>query len=248
VRSPRIVTLDAVWRVSRVASTASTNADVADVARAGEPEGYVLVADEQTAGRGRLGRSWSSPPGTSLSVSVLLRPSGPPATMWSWLPLLVGVATAEAVRAVSAVDAVLKWPNDVQRDGRKLAGILVERVETPVGPAAVAGVGMNITSAPEPAASLADTGVTRDGVLDAMLSRLAEWYQRWLAEPGGGGLAEAYRQVCGTLGQQVRVELPGDSAITGRAIGIDDAGRLILSTSAGERIVGAGDIVHLRPH
>ena len=237
-----------MWRVSRVVSTASTNADVADAARAGEPEGYVLVADEQTAGRGRLGRSWSSPPGTSLLLSALLRPSGPPAAMWSWLPLLVGVATVEAVRAACAADAVLKWPNDVQRDGRKLAGILVERIETPVGPAAVAGVGMNITSAPEPAASLADTGVTRDGVLDALLSRLADWYQRWLAQPGASDLAAAYRQACGTLGQQVRVELPGGSAVTGRAVGIDEAGRLVLSTSAGERIVGAGDIVHLRPH
>ena len=174
VGPPRIVTLDAVWRVSRVASTASTNADVAGAARAGEPEGYVLVADEQTAGRGRLGRSWSSPPGTSLSVSVLLRPAGPPATMWSWLPLLVGVATVEAVRAVSADDAVLKWPNDVLRDGRKLAGILVERVETPVGPAAVAGVGMNLAAAPEHAASLVDTGASRDRVLDAALSRVPE--------------------------------------------------------------------------
>lgn len=236
-----------MWRVSRVASTASTNADVAEAARAGEPEGYVLVADEQTAGRGRLGRSWSSPPGTSLSVSVLLRPGEPPAAMWSWLPLLVGVAAVEAVRAVAAVDAVLKWPNDVQRAGHKLAGILVERVETPVGPAAVAGVGMNITSAPDAAASLADTRVTRDEVLDAVLSRLADWYQRWLAEPGGSDLAEAYRKACVTLGRQVRVELPGGRAITGLAIGIEEAGRLVLSTSAGERVVGAGDIVHLRP-
>ncbi|HEX6338300.1 MAG TPA: biotin--[acetyl-CoA-carboxylase] ligase, partial [Jiangellaceae bacterium] len=160
----------------------------------------------------------------------------------------VGVAAVEAVRAVAAVDAVLKWPNDVQRDGRKLAGILVERVETPVGPAAVAGVGMNITSAPEAAASLADTGVTRDEVLDAVLSRLADWYQRWLVEPGGSDLAAAYRKACVTLGRQVRVDLPGGRAITGRVIGIDEAGRLVLATSAGERVVGAGDIVHLRPH
>lgn len=241
-----MVTLDAVWRVSRVATTASTNADVAAAARAGEPEGYVLAADQQTAGRGRLGRSWSSPPGTSLSVSALLRP-GTPVTTWSWLPLLVGVATVEAVHAVSAVDAVLKWPNDVLRDGRKLAGILVERVETSAGPAAVAGMGMNIGWAPEYAASLADTLVTRDDVLDAVLSRLADRYQRWSADPYGPDLATAYREACVTLGRQVRVELPGGSAISGRAVGIDDAGRLILSTSSGQRVVGAGDIVHLRP-
>jgi BirA family biotin operon repressor/biotin-[acetyl-CoA-carboxylase] ligase len=234
--------------VSRVASTGSTNADVAAAARAGEPEGFVLVADEQTAGRGRLGRGWSSPPGTSLSVSVLLRPPRPPTTGWSWLPLLVGVAAREAVRDVAAVDAALKWPNDVQRDGRKLAGILVERVETLRGPAAVAGIGMNITAAPEGAASLSDTGVTRDGVLDALLARLAAWYQRWVSAPDGPELPEAYRRACATIGQRVRAELPGGGTITGRARAIDPDGRLVLSTAAGDRVIGAGDIVHLRPH
>ncbi|HEU4539927.1 MAG TPA: biotin--[acetyl-CoA-carboxylase] ligase [Jiangellaceae bacterium] len=232
--------------MSRVASTASTNADVADAARAGEPEGYVLVADEQTAGRGRLGRRWSSPPGTSLSVSVLLRPADVPATAWSWLPLLLGVAAVEAVRDSAAVEAVLKWPNDVQRDGRKLAGILVERVETPTGPAAVAGIGMNIAAAPEDAVSLADTGAGRDVVLDALLTRLAAWYQRWLAAPGGAELAEAYQHACGTLGRHVRVVLPGGGTITGRATGIDADGRLVLSTPNGECTIGAGDIIHLR--
>jgi BirA family biotin operon repressor/biotin-[acetyl-CoA-carboxylase] ligase len=177
----------------------------------------------------------------------LLRPSGLPTRAWSWLPLLVGVAAVEAVGDAAAVDAVLKWPNDVQRDGRKLAGILVERADTPAGPAAVAGIGMNITSAPEDAASLADTGATRDDVLTALLARLATWYRRWLLTPGGPELAEAYRLSCGTLGQHVRVELPGGGTITGRAAGIDADGRLVLSTSAGERAIGAGDIVHLRP-
>ncbi|HEX6326322.1 MAG TPA: biotin--[acetyl-CoA-carboxylase] ligase [Jiangellaceae bacterium] len=233
-----------MWRVSRVASTGSTNADVAAAARAGEPEGYVLVADEQTAGRGRLGRPWSSPPGTSLSVSVLLRPPLP--TGWSWLPLLVGVAAREAVGDVAAVDAALKWPNDVQRGGRKLAGVLVERVDTPQGPAAVAGIGMNITSAPAGAAALSDTGVTRDGVLDALLARLAAWYQHWVSAPDGPELPEAYRRSCATIGQQVRVELPGGASITGLARDIDSDGRLVVSTASGDEVVGAGDIVHLR--
>ncbi len=180
-------------------------------------------------------------------MSVLLRPTELPATTWSWLPLLVGVAAAEAVRDVAGVDAVLKWPNDVQREGRKLAGILVERIDTPTGPAAVAGIGMNITSAPDDAASLADTGTTRDGILTALLSRLGDWYQKWLPDPAGPELQAAYRRACGTLGQQVRVELPGGGTINGRATDIDADGRLVLSTSDGERAIGAGDIVHLRP-
>lgn len=236
-----------MWRVNRVGSTGSTNADVARLARAGEPEGYVLAAVEQTAGRGRLGRAWSSPPGSSLSVSVLLRPDGVPAQRWSWLPLLVGVAAVAAVNDIAAVDATLKWPNDVLLDGRKLAGILVERVDVPAGPAAVAGIGMNITAAPAGAASLAPSGVTPDGVLDALLARLAERYRAWLADPAGLELAAAYRAACETIGRDVRAELPGSEPLTGRAIAVDGDGRLVIDTAAGAVAVGAGDIVHLRP-
>jgi BirA family biotin operon repressor/biotin-[acetyl-CoA-carboxylase] ligase len=97
------------------------------------------------------------------------------------------------------------------------------------------------------AASLADTDATRDGVLDALLARLAAWYQCWLSAPHGLELPEAYRLACGTLGQQVRVELPGGATVAGRATVIDADGRLVLSTSGGERAIGAGDVVHLRP-
>ncbi len=251
-----------MWRVRRVAATGSTNADVAAAARAGEAEGYVLVADEQTAGRGRLGRPWSSPPGTSLSVSCLLRP---PAAVeqgqWSWLPLLVGVATVEAVRDAAGVEARLKWPNDVLLDGGKLAGILVERVEAsaggstwkaPSGPAAstgaaaVVGVGMNITAAPPGAASLGGIGATRDAVLDALLDRLAARYAAWCADPRAPELPDAYRAVCDTLGRDVRAELPGGDVLTGRAVAIGDAGQLVVETAAGRRALGAGEIVHLR--
>src|SRR5690606_6912654 len=127
-----------------------------------------LAAGHQTRGRGRLGRSWESPRGTSLSVSFLLRPAGVPPARWPWLPLLVGVAAVDAVADAAGVAAVLKWPNDVLLDGRKLAGILVERTDTPSGAAAVAGVGMNVQAAPPDAASLAHTGVTSERVLDAL--------------------------------------------------------------------------------
>lgn len=236
-----------MWRITRVEATGSTNSDVAAAAEAGEAEGYVLVADQQTAGRGRLGRPWSSPPGTSLSVSFLLRP--PPAIQpgrWSWLPLLVGVAVVEAVRDAAGLDTRLKWPNDVLLDGAKLAGILVERVEPPSGAAAVVGVGMNVTVAPAGAASLAGTGATRDTVLDALLARLAARYAAWSADADAPDLPDAYRAVCDTLGREVQAELPGGETLTGRAVSVDEAGRLVVETASGRRVLGAGEIVHLR--
>jgi BirA family biotin operon repressor/biotin-[acetyl-CoA-carboxylase] ligase len=239
-----------VWRIHRVETTGSTNADVAAAAAAREPEGFVLIADQQTQGRGRLGRPWTSPPGSSLSVSVLLRPFEVAAASWPWLPLLVGVAAVEAVRDAAGVDARLKWPNDVLLDGGKLAGILVERIETADGPAAVAGVGMNITSAPVPeltAASLAETSATRDAVLTALLDRLATHYGQWRADPAGSALIEKYRQLCDTIGLDVRVELPGGATVAGRAAGVDTSGGLVVATGDGHEVVSAGDVVHVRP-
>ena len=130
-----------------VPSTGSTNADLlARAADPASPEGQVLVAEEQTAGRGRLGRSWSSVPGASLTFSVLLRPAAVPAARRGWLTLLAGVAVASAVRSVAGVDAVLKWPNDVLAGDRKLAGILAE--QSPDGSAVVIGTGLNVAAAP----------------------------------------------------------------------------------------------------
>ncbi|HEX6196715.1 MAG TPA: biotin--[acetyl-CoA-carboxylase] ligase [Jiangellaceae bacterium] len=237
-----------MWRIHRVDSTGSTNVDVASIAISGEPEGYVLVADQQTRGKGRLGRSWESPPGSSLSVSVLLRPVDVPAGQWPWLPLLVGVAAVEAVREAAARDAHLKWPNDVLLDDAKLAGILVERIDSPDGPAAVAGIGMNITSTPAAgAASLDGTGATRDDVLEALLGRIADWYRRWRADPDGCGLAPTYREMCSTLGNEVRAELPNGSMIVGRAADVDASGGLIIAGDSGREVVSAGDVVHVRP-
>ena len=113
--------------------TGSTNADVAAAARAGASEGTVHVTDLQVAGRGRLDRVWESPAGSGIAVSVLLRPDEISAARWVWLPLLVGLAVDATVRELG-VDCGLKWPNDVLVDDRKLAGILLERVETPLGP------------------------------------------------------------------------------------------------------------------
>src|SRR5206468_4801091 len=133
-----------LWTDLRVvAETASTNADLAAAARERDaPEGTVLVAESQTAGRGRLGRSWLSPPRAGIAVSVLLRPRSATAARQNWLPLLTGVALVEVVRRVSEVDAVLKWPNDLLIDGRKCAGILAEAVPDH---GVVIGIGLNTT-------------------------------------------------------------------------------------------------------
>jgi BirA family biotin operon repressor/biotin-[acetyl-CoA-carboxylase] ligase len=170
-----------------VPSTGSTNADL--LARAaddpGSPEGQVLVAEEQTAGRGRLGRSWSSVPGASLTFSVLLRPAAVPAARRGWLTLLAGVAVASAVRSAAGVDAVLKWPNDVLTGDRKLAGILAE--QSPDGSAVVIGTGLNVAAAPGElqvsAAGLAATSLraegataSREDLLLGILGQLERWY------------------------------------------------------------------------
>jgi BirA family biotin operon repressor/biotin-[acetyl-CoA-carboxylase] ligase len=243
-----------------VAETGSTNADVADAARAGAPEGLVLVAERQSAGRGRLGRTWQSPPRAGIAVSVLLRP-GLPASRYGWLPLLAGVALVEAVRRVSEVDAVLKWPNDllVRHDGaeRKCAGILAETVPGDPTPAVVIGIGLNTTlredELPRPdATSLALAGAVcadRDPLLRALLRSLDPWYSRWrrhAGDPDTSGLRAGYALHCGTLGRQVDVALPGEVSLRGRAEEVDADGRLVLDTGTRRAVVAAGDVVHLR--
>src|SRR5690242_3907476 len=126
--SAGLVRPGSLWReVRAVAETGSSNADLLAAVGAGAAEGTVLVAEAQTAGRGRLGRRWASPPRAGLTFSVLLRPDGVPTALLGWLPLLAGVAASAAVRTVTAVDATLKWPNDVLTNGAKLGGILAER-------------------------------------------------------------------------------------------------------------------------
>ncbi len=239
-----------------VRQTGSTNADVAAAARDGAPEGLVIHAGEQTSGRGRLAREWSSPPGSSLSMSVLLRPVDVAVSRWTWLPLLVGVAVADAVRSVSGVSVGLKWPNDVLVDDRKLAGILVERVETEGGPAVVAGIGLNVSvpaaDLPPGAVSLdtrSSARLTREDVLAAVLHELAAGYLRWREAEGSAAawLAAAYTERCVTLGQDVHVSLPGARTVVGRAVAIDEEGRLVVDGPEGRTAVGAGDVVHVRP-
>jgi BirA family transcriptional regulator, biotin operon repressor / biotin---[acetyl-CoA-carboxylase] ligase len=242
--------------VEVVASTGSTNADL--LARGG-PEGQVLVAEEQTAGRGRMGRSWVSVPGASLTFSVLLRPSSVPPARRGWLPLLTGVAVASALRSAAGVHAELKWPNDVLVGGRKLAGILAE--QSPDGTAVVVGVGLNVATPEDvlpvsptglPATSLLAEGVLvgREPLLIEVLRHLERWYLSLRSDPDPArtGLLGEYKSLCGTLGRAVRVELPGSRALNGTAVDIDAGGQLLVAEPGGgsPTPVSAGDVVHLR--
>ncbi len=244
-------------RVEVVDAAPSTNALAAQRARGGADEGLVVVAEHQTAGRGRLDRTWETPDRAALTFTVLLRPRLD-AARWPWLPLLVGYAVARALRGAGH-DARLKWPNDVLLglEEKKVAGILVERIDTPSGPAALAGVGLNVSTAPgelpvDTATSLmigSGSEPDRTALLLAILAAVREEYDGWQSggEQAGEDLRAAYLRSCVTVGQDVRVELPGAAPLLGRATGIDAGGRLVVQGAAGEVVVGAGDVVHVRP-
>ncbi len=244
--------LEDPWTVVELhEEVASTNTVAADAARAGAASGLVVVAETQTAGRGRRDRQWESPPWAGLTMSVMLRPDVDVAS-WSLLPLLVGVATAEALRERTALDVALKWPNDLLIDGRKVGGLLAEMI----GTAVVVGLGVNVTTR---TAELPPTGATslvlagaettdRLPLLLAILRAIGREYAEWSA---GGGAADsflpAYRRLCTTIGQPVRADLPDGSAIVGRAIDVDRSGLLVLDVDGRLTALAAADVVHLLP-
>ncbi|MFF0504802.1 biotin--[acetyl-CoA-carboxylase] ligase [Streptomyces fimicarius] len=251
---------DALWTsLEVVESTGSTNTDLAGRARSGAVgEGAVLVAEEQTAGRGRLERTWTAPPRSGLFLSVHLEPGDIPVERWGWVPLLAGVAAATGLAKSAGVDMSLKWPNDllvtVEGEERKTGGILGEFA----GDGIVVGLGINVSlradELPAPTAgSLALAGAVstdRETLLRAVLRSLEDWYGRWKAAGGdaaASGLQAAYAAGCATLDRTVRAELPGGKSLVGEAVAIDGDGRLVLSTEGGlQQPVSAGDIVHLR--
>ncbi|MFF2273391.1 biotin--[acetyl-CoA-carboxylase] ligase [Agromyces sp. NPDC058136] len=282
----------AVPRFEFLASAGSTNDELREAATGADatswPHGSVIVTDEQTKGRGRLGRTWLAPTGKTLAISLLLRPELPggrpfPVAGYGWIPLIAGAAMTEAVRgAVDAaavvlaaadpehdpddrsgvVDVELKWPNDVLVSGYKICGILSELIQAPEGDAAgavVVGAGLNLTLDEHDLPTLTSTslllatGVRPDG--DAVL---ADYLERFLglfdefcaagADPVASGIDRRVAALCGTLGSEVRVELPGDRELLGRAERLDVDGRLVvIDRENGEPwSVAAGDVTHLR--
>lgn len=243
-------------RVEWIDRIGSTNAEL--VTRAGTdpaawPHLSALATTEQTAGRGRLDRVWTAPPGTSLALSVVVRPDIRPDS-YGWLSLLAGVAMTRALRDLGAV-ATLKWPNDVRIGGRKVCGILSELLPDLSG--AVVGSGVNISLAeadlPVPTAtSLAVEGVvaSAEDVVAAYLPHLATLVAR-LEESGGdaraAGLVGETSDALDTLGRAVRVLLPDGSTRIGTATGIDDDGRLrVEHDGRPPLVVSAGEVTHLR--
>jgi BirA family biotin operon repressor/biotin-[acetyl-CoA-carboxylase] ligase len=262
-----LVTPGSLWsRIDVRAETGSTNADAALAAGRGEPEGLVVVAEQQSAGRGRRDRQWVSPPRAGLTLSMLLRPGdadsakGWPAVSpgaYGWLPLLAGVALLDAVRRVAEVEATLKWPNDLLVGDAKCAGILAEVA----GDAVIVGIGLNVSTRPEelpettglPATSLKVAGAEsadRDPLLRALLRGFAGWYQGWREADGDAelsGLLAAYRRGCATIGRPVRVLLPGGGDVLGEATGVDADGQLVIRSADGaDHRVSAGDVLHVR--
>ncbi|GAA4113895.1 biotin--[acetyl-CoA-carboxylase] ligase [Nocardioides fonticola] len=243
-----------------LATATSTNAVLAARARAGESGASAVVAEHQTRGRGRLDRSWEAPAGRALTFSVLLRPEVAP-SRWPWLPLLTGCVVADVLRT-HGYGAAVKWPNDVLlptvaggRPEAKVAGILLERVETPAGPAAVVGIGLNVHLSAEElpvptATSLAlarsSAPPSRTALLAALVEALRARHARWAAE-APDVLRREYVEGCVTLGRDVRVELPSAPPLRGRAVGIDAEGRLEVRGPDGVVAVGVGDVVHVRP-
>jgi BirA family biotin operon repressor/biotin-[acetyl-CoA-carboxylase] ligase len=252
--SPRLTVLD---------ECGSTNTEL--VARAADSVDFdVLVTDNQTSGRGRLGREWVAPPGETIAISVLLRPRLPAGEAlnlehYGWLPLIAGIAMTTAITPLVPEHSVtLKWPNDVLIDGRKVSGILGELLQAADGVVMGAGVNLTIDKEGLPTAtstSLALNGALTEGLADAVLSRyLAEFrelytaFLRYGADAKASGATDLIEELCSTLGQQVRVELPGGDQLFGTAIGVDASGRLIVrrSTDAAVVAVAAGDVTHVR--
>lgn len=239
------------WReLSVVNQTGSTNADLLARAAAGDDvAGTVLLAEHQTAGRGRIGRVWSTVPHAQIIMSVGVGANGVDPDAWGWLPLATGLAVVDAVGAVGGIDAGLKWPNDVLVGDRKLAGILAE-VAVPAS-TIVVGLGLNVTLradeiGEELATSLLELGVAsdRDVLVRRLLHELRARIDQW--RTADDRLAADYRARSITLGSHVRVELPGKRSLVGRAESIDPRGRLHINCDGEAIAVSAGDVVHLR--
>jgi BirA family biotin operon repressor/biotin-[acetyl-CoA-carboxylase] ligase len=222
------------------------------------PDFSVVVTDIQTAGRGRMDRRWVAQPGVALAVSVLLRPKNFNVERFGWLPLVAGLAMRNAVATlIHDANVSLKWPNDVLVDGEKISGILAELA--PDGQSVVVGAGLNLKQSKEQlpiptATSLALQGVTGFTLDDILVRYLAAFRSSYEDFESAGGdpekseLIKSITEVSSTIGSKVSVELPQGESFEGKAIGLDNQGRLLIAIEnpVEIRAVAAGDVTHLR--
>ena len=230
-------------------------AEAGALAAEGAPEGTVVVAEEQTAGRGRAGREWQSLPFAGLWLTIVLRPSVDPASL-GWLPLIAGIAAVRAIRAQTGLDLRLKWPNDIVAESGagplKVGGILAERL---ADGAVLVGIGINVDHAadelPVGGTSLRLLGpvgdvsaMSRESLAVELLGTLASDYRGWLS---GIDPAPAYRDLCVTIGSDVRVKAPGRT-LEGTATGLGHHGELLVTDRSGTgHVISAGDVLLVRP-
>jgi BirA family biotin operon repressor/biotin-[acetyl-CoA-carboxylase] ligase len=269
-----LITLPGAWReVDFHPSLGSTNEAIRSLSGAaatrnepydGQPlqgdDGLwrVVLTDHQTGGRGRLGRGWQVPDRAAISMSVTVPVAGPEEL--PWVPLLAGVALSRAIVATatavgSPLTARLKWPNDVliaEAGDRKVSGILCEYVPAGRTPTVVIGTGINVDQTqaelPVPTATslaLAGAPVSREDLVVAYLGELGRLFAPEATGEREAGTA-AYRSLCATVGQHVRIHLPGGATVDGDATGIGEGAELLVSTAEGERAFAAGDVVHVR--
>ncbi|MGH7612181.1 MAG: biotin--[acetyl-CoA-carboxylase] ligase [Candidatus Dormibacteria bacterium] len=237
------------FQVRLEGSVPSTQDLVLELARGGEPEGRVVLAEEQSRGRGREGRAWLAPRGSALLLSVLLRPSRG-REEWGSLSLLAGVALAEALAEVGGPTVQLKWPNDCLVGEQKLAGVLAEVPNLAGGAAVVLGIGCNLSwqgleLPPDlllraTACDLEGTPVPAGRLAAALLRRLDWHYGRWL-EQGFPAARDAWMERAAWLGEEVSAQTP-QGRVRGRLRGVNRCGELLLATHWGTVTIAAGEV------
>lgn len=242
-------------RILRYESVTSTNSEIARLAVEGAEEGLAIVADEQTAGRGRLQRAWSSPKGAGLYFSILLRPRIA-MERWPLITFVAALATSDALLEGGEVQTDIKWPNDLLANERKICGILAEAIETPMGRAVVVGIGINLTNNafPQELNGVA-TSMThesgrqpeRETILAALLSALARWYSLLHEPDGAEKITAAWASRSSYASEKLVRVTNGDEVLQGITRGIEKDGALRLETAEGIQLIRAGDVTSVRP-
>ena len=241
-----------IWRIEHFNEIDSTSSWVGAQASDGADEGLVAFADFQSAGRGRLNRTWEAPPSSSLLCSILLRPTLDPNEL-QLVVAAVALAARSALGRLCGVRPSIKWPNDLIVDGDKLAGLLAEIVVTESGLGVVVGLGVNLTYDGPPNVNAtcvrAHSGVTLTplALLDILLEELEPRRDRLDTADGRETLRAEYRRALATIGQRVRVERPSD-VIVGVAVGVDESGQLLVEVNGAVITISAGDVIHVRRH